>query len=108
VEEYENEFEIVNRHQDKDGCVPVRIKNKRTGKVSVKGNYLRLDLAEKFSRESPIRRVKSLYIRAYLPGKWMYSWVRTDFVLARKLITVFPVISMTEEGLQTYLRNRRR
>ncbi|GAI69196.1 unnamed protein product [marine sediment metagenome] len=54
--EYENEFEILRKRPDKDGMVPVRIRHKRTGKVSVKGNYLRKDLAEKFAKESPIRK----------------------------------------------------
>lgn len=54
--EYTNEYEILRKRPDKDGMVPVRIRSKRTGKVTVKGNYLRADLAEKFAKESPIRK----------------------------------------------------
>ena len=54
--EYTNEYEILRKHPNEDGMVPVRIRNKRTGKVTIKGNYLRADLAEKFASESPIRK----------------------------------------------------
>lgn len=54
--EYTNEYEILRKRPDKDGMVPVRIRNKRTGKVTVKGNYLRANLAKKFAKESPIRK----------------------------------------------------
>lgn len=48
------------------------------------------------------------YIRAYLPGRWMYSWVRVDLITRRKYIIVFPVIAMTQRQLQEYLRSRKR
>jgi len=56
LKDYENEYEILRKRPNEYGMVPIRIRNKRTGKVSIKGNYMKLALALKFSRESPIKK----------------------------------------------------
>jgi len=53
---YVNEYEILRKRPNEDGMVPVRIRNKRTGKVSIKGNFLSAELAEIFASESPISK----------------------------------------------------
>lgn len=53
---YENEYEILRKSPDKDGMVPIRIRNKTTGRIMIKGQYINVDLAKRFERESPIRK----------------------------------------------------